>query len=91
MKQLSTVLDRLFEDPELKDHFHKGMVLSVWQEAVGERVAAICNPTGFQKGTLYVKVESAAWRNELTMMRTTIIEKINTLLEAKVVRAIIFR
>ena len=91
MKQLANVLDRLFKDPELKNHMYKGMVVSVWEKAVGKKIAGICQPTGFENGTLYVKVQSAAWRNELTMMRTTIKDKINELLGLPIVRSIIFR
>lgn len=91
MKKLSFELDRIFKDPELKNYMYKGMVLSVWQQAVGKQIAEITQPQVFNNGTLYVKVQSAAWRNELSMMRNMIKDKINELLEQKIVISIVFR
>lgn len=91
MKQLSNVLDRIFKNPELKNYLFKGMVLSVWQEAVGQQIASVTKPQSFDNGTLYVKVQSAAWRNELSMMRNMIKDKINNLLDGQIVKNIVFR
>ena len=91
MKQLSNVLDRIFKDPELKNSMYKGMVLSVWVEAVGQQIASIAQPQLYKNGTLYVKVQSAAWRNELSMMRNMIKDKINKLLDGQIVKNIVFR
>lgn len=91
MRKLSTVLDTLFNDPELKNHFYKGMVTSVWEDAVGERIASIAKPQVYSYGRLFVKVQSASWRNELTMMRQSICDRINEALGAQVVQTIIFR
>jgi predicted nucleic acid-binding Zn ribbon protein len=91
VKKLSQELDRIFKDAELKNYMYKGMVLSVWTQAVGQRIAEMTQPQMFNNGTLYVKVQSAVWRNELSMMRNVIKEKINELLEQKIVVSIVFR
>lgn len=55
-------------------------VLSVWDRAVGARIAARTQPRSYSHGCLWVQAASPTWQNELTFLRATIVHKINALL-----------
>lgn len=47
-----------------------------WEEAVGARVAARTEPYRLERGVLFVRVATAAWANELTMLTEPIIQQL---------------
>jgi predicted nucleic acid-binding Zn ribbon protein len=66
-------------------------VLTGWDRIVGEQIARVSTAERIEHGILYVGVRSAAWRNELTMRRQEILERIHRTTGRKVVREIRFR
>lgn len=50
-----------------------------WEQAVGPRVAARTQPLRIERGVLYVRVATAAWANELSMLTDTILEQLREL------------
>lgn len=58
----------------------------IWPTAVGQDIARRCQPHTFQRGTLVVKSTSAAWQNELTFLKDTIIRQLNRHLEAPLIK-----
>ncbi len=91
MRPLSYILERIFSDPKLKSHFIEGAISGVWNRAVGERIASVASPVSFDNGTLYVRVRSATWRNELHLMQQQIIDHVNEQLGRNEVERIVFR
>jgi predicted nucleic acid-binding Zn ribbon protein len=65
--------------------------VGLWDEVVGERVAARARATSFREGTLYVSVENAVWMTELSYLRRQMAEELNRRLGAEVVREIRFQ
>lgn len=59
-----------------------------WRELVGEQLAARTEPCSLKGGLLTVVVASAAWLNELAMLRGSIVRKINELFGHGTVSAI---
>ena len=90
-KPLNKIFDRIFTDPRLKAQVQKGRVSACWAQAVGSQIAKMSKPIAFRNGELHVKVDSASWRNELTMMQLDLQKKINALLGEDVVKRIVFR
>ncbi|RMD87981.1 MAG: DUF721 domain-containing protein [Calditrichaeota bacterium] len=91
MKPLAKILDHIFSDPKLNSYFIEGALTSIWPRAVGEQISGVAKPSYFKDGVLHVKVSSAVWRNELSMMSPQIIEKLNELLGRQAVQQIVFR
>lgn len=52
-------------------------VVDAWPEIVGEAIAARSNAVGFAEGVLYVEVEDAAWRQELSMKLGSLLKAIH--------------
>lgn len=66
-------------------------VITGWEGIVGEQIARVTTAERVEHGVLYVAVRGAAWRNELTMRRLEILERIHRSTGRKVVREIRFR
>ena len=66
-------------------------VLTRWEDIVGQAIARHAMAERLDKGTLLVKVSDPAWRQELFLRRTELMEKINTAAGQQVVAEIVFR
>ena len=64
--------------------------ITQWPQIVGARIAKEAQPLGVKGGILFLQVENASWRNELTFMKREIIHKLNRTLGETVIRDIIF-
>lgn len=91
MHTLANILDKIFSDPALRTHYQEAKVLTMYPQTVGEEIARISRAQSFHQGVLIVKVSSAAWRNELNLMRLQIKESLNSDLHEKLVKKIVFR
>lgn len=63
---------------------------SFWEEVVGARIAKVAVPVRNKKGILFVKVEDAVWRFELTRSKEEIVKKINEHLNKNTIKDIVF-
>ena len=57
---------------------------------VGSEVAARSQPSGLERGVLWVKVEHSAWLHELSFMAQTLAEKANEVCGADLVKSVRF-
>lgn len=60
-----------------------GDVQRVWDEAVGESLAAVAQPTAEAGGTLTVTCESAVWAHEIELMADALLEPLNQALGSR--------
>jgi predicted nucleic acid-binding Zn ribbon protein len=65
-------------------------VFRIWKSEVGAALAARAAPTGFRDGVLSVRVEGAAWMQELQFAVEEIRARLNARLGADIVRDIYF-
>lgn len=90
MRTLGELIELWASSLGIKRKLLEGMAPSLWDEVVGEAVAAHTSVIGIRGGVLVVKVGSAAWRNELFFMKPKILEKLNSKIGSDVVRDIRF-
>jgi hypothetical protein len=64
----------------LEERMQELKILEVWKECVGETIARFSRPVELKKNKLFVKVENAVWRFELSAKRNEIITRLNLLL-----------
>lgn len=69
----------------------RGMVLHIWPEIVGDKIASVCKKVHFEGNRLIVHVENSAWRHEIHMNRFSIAKKLNDKVGSKVVKEIVVR
>ncbi len=60
-----------------------------WEEILGKNAASLTRKIYIKKGVLYVYLNSSVLRNELLMMRETIIKRINEKAGEELVKKII--
>jgi hypothetical protein len=83
---LQQSLSRLEVAPQLEAY----AVWPVWNEVVGKAVARNAQPERIRNGTLFVKVSSPVWMQQLQFMKDLIAEKLNQRLRAAIVKNIFF-
>ena len=87
---LKDEMDTFMQHFGLDARMHELRILDVWKEAVGESIAGCSTPVELRKSKLFVSVENAAWRYELSLKRIEIMDRLNTHLNKKIVKEIIF-
>jgi hypothetical protein len=65
-------------------------VWPVWNDLVGDVIARNAQPEKIRNGTLFVKVSSHVWMQQLQYMKDTISDKVNEKLGREVVKNIFF-
>ncbi|MDP2859863.1 MAG: DUF721 domain-containing protein [Bacillota bacterium] len=89
-EQVAATIETLLKKQGLWPQAMRWAALSVWAEAVGERVAARAKPVGVSSSCLLVAAESPAWRQELHLLKPTILRRLNSLLGGEYIKDIRF-
>ena len=77
MKQLKKAIEKAIDVAGIKSALDQEAAVTLWGVVVGEVVAAVTCAEKVESGTLFVKVETSVWRQELHMQKEKIIKKIN--------------
>ena len=88
-KSLASAIDEVIDTFSLTK-VRQYDALTRWGEIVGEQIARVSEPVRIDKGTLIVRVSNGPWRNELTLMKSTILAKVNEALTKEKIRDIRF-
>lgn len=88
--RLGEVLDNSLKRFQLSPRLDEYRVWPIWNDTVGPTVARNAQPEKIRNGTLFVKVTSPVWMQQLQYMKEMIAEKLNQRLKAEVVRNIFF-
>ncbi|MFQ5746557.1 MAG: DUF721 domain-containing protein [Gemmatimonadota bacterium] len=83
---VTPLLDRL----GIAEKVERAAAVAEWDRIVGPHIARVARPVRVHETTLFVEVESAAWRMELNMMRRDIIGRINAGREGGRIERIVF-
>jgi hypothetical protein len=90
IEPLAVVLDKSLKRLELSSRLDEYGVWPIWNEVVGKPIARNAQPEKIRNGTLFVKVTSPVWMQQLQFMKEMIAEKLNQRLRAEVVKNIFF-
>ncbi len=85
---MQEAVDRLVDLYGLREKLDEQSVASLWDEMAGGMVAKHTVAVKLRKGKLYIKVDSAPLRQELTFMRDDLVKAINDKLGRAVVEKI---
>jgi predicted nucleic acid-binding Zn ribbon protein len=89
-KSLKEAIEQMLQVYKIKRRFDETAVLASWPELVGKPVANRTKELFIHDKKLFLRIESSVIKNELTMMRSQIIEKINEAAKSILVEEIIF-
>ncbi|HMQ67555.1 MAG TPA: DUF721 domain-containing protein [Ignavibacteria bacterium] len=87
---LKNEMDNFMNHIGLDNRMQELQVLNIWKECVGEAIARYSTPLEIKKNKLFVRVENAAWRYELSLKKVQIVDKLNDSFKKKLIRDIIF-
>lgn len=88
--RLGDVLAKSLKRLELAPRLDEYGVWPIWNDIVGAPIARNAQPEKIRNGTLFVKVTSPVWMQQLQYMKEMIAESINQRLKADIVKNIFF-
>lgn len=84
---IQAVIDRL----GLRPHIDEARIIETWATLAGPQVNGVTTSVWLKGRTLFVKIRSAAWRQELHLRRREWRERLNEELGEPLVEEIVFR
>ncbi|WP_428327413.1 DUF721 domain-containing protein [Mucilaginibacter sp.] len=89
-KSLKDAIEQMLQVYKIKRRFDETAVIATWPDLVGKPVANRTKEIFIHDKKLFLRIESSVIKNELIMMRTQIIDKINEQAKGILVEEIIF-
>jgi predicted nucleic acid-binding Zn ribbon protein len=90
LERVGDVLDHSLKRLDLTPRLDEYGVWPIWNDVVGKAIANNAQPEKIRNGTLFVKVTSPVWLQQLQFMKEMITEKLNQRLKSEVVKTIFF-
>lgn len=90
-KPLKELVKEYLDDVPHRKRLKRGMILSLWDETVGESIAKQTQNLRFDNGKLIMNVKNPAWRQEIHMKRYSIAKKLNDKVGEKIIKEIVVR
>jgi hypothetical protein len=90
LERVGDVLDHSLKRLDLAPRLDEYGVWPIWNDVVGKAIANNAQPEKIRNGTLFVKVTSPVWLQQLQFMKEMIAEKLNQRLKSEVVKTIFF-
>ena len=89
-KTLKEAIEQMLQVYKLKRRFDETSLIAAWPEMMGNAVASRTSQMYIRERRLFIKVDSSVVKNELIMMRSQILEKMNEKAGTKVLDEIVF-
>lgn len=90
LESLGSVLEQSLKRFELAQRLEEYGIWPLWNDVVGGPIARNAQPEKIRHGTLFVKVTSPVWMQQLQFMKDMIADKLNQRLGNPVVKNIFF-
>lgn len=90
-ESIGSILKQWLRDNGYEHKVQEHSVPDYWVEIVGEAVARQAHVERIERGRMFVRVDSAVWRNELLLRRDDIIRMVNERFGTEVVKEIVLR
>ncbi len=89
-QRLGSILGSVIDEMGIGRHLDEARVVEAWGEVAGPTISRMTSSVWVKGGTLFIKVSSAAWRQELHLQRMGWRDRINGHLQKDLVREIRF-
>ena len=90
VKSIAELLPEFLRKEGLETPLQQKRLIMSWDSVVGENIASYCGDKFIKNQTLYVKIENAALRADLTMSRVNLVHRLNEQVGAQVIADIRF-
>lgn len=88
---LGSVLQDLIDQMGYRQNIDEARAVEAWAALAGDRINAVTQKVWMERGTLFVKVRSATWRQQLQFQRSAWRDRLNASLGREVITEIVFR
>ena len=88
-KSLKEAIEQMLQVYKLRRRFDETSLVPAWPELMGKAIANRTKQLYVRDRRLYIRVESSVIKNELMMMRSKIIEKMNEYAGSRVIDEVI--
>jgi predicted nucleic acid-binding Zn ribbon protein len=89
-KSLKEAIEQMLNVYKIKRRYDETAIVSLWPDLVGKSVANRTKELFIRDKKLFLRIESSVIKNELVLMRSQIIQKINEDAKAELVADIVF-
>lgn len=85
-------LEHLLKKYRLYESFEEHRLFNEWKFLVGDKIAAVSRPTGFNPDTkrLTIKLQSESWKNEFKKHEKKLLNQLNSELRTLEISEIVF-
>ena len=90
-KPIGSAISELVKGLGIEKKLQEYDAVVYWETVVGERIAQMTTATRILQGVLFVHVKTSTWRNELTLRKKEIIDKLNIVIGNNLVKDIKFQ
>lgn len=89
-KTIKEAIDQLLDVYKLRRKFDETALLAAWPKLMGPSIARRTRKIYVYDKKLFLKVESAVIKNELLLIKSNIVDRLNAHVGQEVVREIVF-
>ncbi len=79
----------VLKEHNLQEAFDQASVVNLWQKVVGQTINQHTTDISFKKGVLYVKIDNAGLRHELSLARDKLREQLNLVMQSDIVQKVV--
>ena len=89
-EKIDSILTKVLSKKGYLNACREADVVTNWSIIVGEKFASHAQCTRVDNGTLYVKVPSSSWRNEISFLKETILKAIKEKTDCRSINNVVF-
>ena len=89
-EKIGTIVDAILSERGYLVECRELGVVRAWPSLVGEQLARVAECTRVERGVLFVRVTSAAWRQEISFMKQLLLSKIRMDTGCSTIKDIVF-
>lgn len=90
-QSIGEIISQFIAQNELGQKLDETQIMQLWPRVAGEIIGSYTQSLYVHNRTLYVQLSSAVLRNELMMLRSELLQKLNAEIGHQVIDNIIFR
>ncbi len=79
----------VLKEHNLQEAFDQASVINLWEQIVGDAIYQHTTDISFNKGVLYVKIDNAGLRHELSLARDKLREQLNLIMQSDIVHKVV--
>lgn len=90
-QSLRDIIKQVVKDQHLESKLYETRVINIFPEVVGRGICSHTKNLFVKDAVLYVQIDSSVVRNELRLMRQSLISRLNENLGKDIIKDIVFR